>query len=79
MIDGPFTLSDLMAAHEAVFGERLARDTLRRRMAPQLKAHLAEGAHRTHSDGGRPGRLWTGPRSTELSPDAKLRLALPRA
>ena len=78
VIDGPFTLADLKIAHEAVLGELLARDTFRRRMSPQLQAHLDEGSQSTRTAGGRPARLWTAPRSHELTNEAKRRLALPR-
>jgi 8-oxo-dGTP diphosphatase len=79
IIDGPFTLTDLKTVHEAVLGERLARDTFRRRMAPQLLPHLDGGTQGTRSDGGRPARLWTGPPSDERPEEVRRRLALPRA
>ena len=38
LLDEPFTLLDLQRLHEAVAGERLMRDSFRRRMQPQLLA-----------------------------------------
>jgi len=37
LLDEPFTLLELQRLHEAVAGERLMRDTFRRRMQPMVR------------------------------------------
>ena len=51
----PFTLRDLQTLHEAVAGERLMRDSFRRRMEPQVTptGDMARGTV------GKPARLFT--------------------
>ncbi|MFD4421384.1 hypothetical protein ACFWN7_07755 [Agromyces sp. NPDC058484] len=52
LLDQPFTMRDLQRLHEAVAGERLMRDTLRRRMEPLLEPIGAL----THGTMGKPAR-----------------------
>jgi 8-oxo-dGTP diphosphatase len=77
LLAGPFTLADLRYTHEAVLGERVRRDTFRRRIEPTLVPHLVGGRHETRMDGGRPARLWETPRTAER-PMMFDRVRLPR-
>jgi 8-oxo-dGTP diphosphatase len=75
LLDGPFTLADLRHLHEAVLGERVRRDTFRRRIEPTLVPHLSEEKHETRIDGGRPARLWkTPPLGPTFSTSDRVRL-----
>lgn len=76
LLEAPFTLSDLRHLHQSVLDERLAPDTFRRRMEPQLTPHLEDGTQASRSDGGRPARLWRHP---DASTEARLAAPLPRA
>ena len=78
LLESPFTLADLKATHEAVLGQRLQRDTFRRRMSLQLTAAVRDGAQLTRVDGGRPARLWNGPK-TRITDQVIQRLSLTRA
>jgi ADP-ribose pyrophosphatase YjhB (NUDIX family) len=60
LLEGPFTLAELKAVHEAVLGEHLQRDTFRRRMEEQLRPWPSEDDQRVRTDRGRPARLWFG-------------------
>lgn len=75
-LTGPFTLADLRRVHESVLGARVARDTFRRRMEPQLTPYVADSRQASRSDGGRPARLWTRRAETPSQPE---RVMLPRA
>ena len=57
LLDGPFTLLQLQRLHEAVAGERLPKDSFRRRMEPQLwpTGGVLEGVV------GKPARLFRRP------------------
>lgn len=55
----PFTLAELCETHESVLGERLQRDSFRRRMEPLLQPHVEDGRQASRSSGGRPARTWT--------------------
>ncbi|MFD4421387.1 NUDIX domain-containing protein [Agromyces sp. NPDC058484] len=52
LLDAPLTMRDLQRLHEAVAGERLMRDTFRRRMEPLLEPTGAL----THGTMGKPAR-----------------------
>lgn len=69
----PFTLTELREVHEAVLGERLLRDTFRRRMEPMLRT--VEGTAMP-SGVGRPAQVYVVGRSSAL---LKQRNYLPRA
>ncbi len=58
LLDAPFTLSELRVHHESVLGERLRRDTFRRRMESLLVPIAHGNSQAVRSDGGRPARLW---------------------
>lgn len=77
LVVGPFTLADLRYTHEAVLGERVRRDTFRRRIEPLLSPHLVGGRQETRMDGGRPARLWRAP-DTGQSHATSERVRLPR-
>lgn len=77
LLDGPFTLADLRYTHEAVLGERVRRDTFRRRLEPSLVPQVSGGTQETRIDGGRPARLWTRPTGGP-SQSASTRVRLPR-
>lgn len=73
MLTGKFTMTDLRLLHETVLGEKLLRDTFKRRMEPDLVK--VDGA--TRSDGGRPAQLYVHGDAPD-SPVALSRLRLPR-
>jgi 8-oxo-dGTP diphosphatase len=80
LLDHPFTLADLKQTHEAVLGERVRRDTFRRRMEPNLAPHLrSDGSQDERSDGGRPARLWVTADDPKHTTQTQRRLQLPRA
>lgn len=68
----PFTLTELREVHEAVLGERLLRDTFRRRMEPMLRT--VEGTAMP-SGVGRPAQVYVAER---LSSSHKQLNCLPR-
>ncbi|NYJ02443.1 ADP-ribose pyrophosphatase YjhB (NUDIX family) [Nocardioides thalensis] len=78
LLTGPFTMTDLRLVHEAVLGERLQRDSFKRRMVNSLRPVLKrDGSAVTRSDGGRPTPLFTHG-DPEDSPQTRRRLRLPR-
>ncbi|KHL18316.1 ADP-ribose pyrophosphatase YjhB (NUDIX family) [Mumia flava] len=80
LLEGPFTLAQLQRLHEAVLGERLQRDTFRRRMSPRLEAHLdGDGRPTSRTDGGRPAQLWERAGDKIAPGTVQRRLRLPRA
>lgn len=80
LLERPFTMAELRSVHEAVIGERLLKDTFRRRMEPQLEPLIgADGQPVQRSDGGRPAQVYKRARHGELSGFANRRLLLPRA
>ena len=80
LLEGPFTMAELKSVHEAVIGERLLKDTFRRRMEPSLQPLTeADGARLLRSDGGRPAQVFTRPTDREPSGEIQRRVLLPRA
>ena len=80
LLERPFTIAELRGVHEAVIGERLLKDTFRRRMEPQLQPQTDEDGHPVlRSDGGRPAQVYVRPQERELNASARRRLLLPRA
>jgi 8-oxo-dGTP diphosphatase len=80
LLERPFTVTELRGIHEAVIGERLLKDTFRRRMEPQLEP-LVDGDGRSvlRSDGGRPAQVYQRASRAEVSGLVNRRLLLPRA
>ena len=80
LLEHPFTMAELRGVHEAVIGERLLKDTFRRRMEPQLRPMTAsDGQPVLRSDGGRPAQVYVRAQELELSTAARRRYGLPRA
>ena len=75
-----FTLAELRSLHEAVLGERLLKDTFKRRMFEHLVAVERDGEPTTRSGGGRPAQVYERSPSSDLatSASARRRLRLPR-
>lgn len=65
LVQEPFTMSQLRAAHESVAGTALQRDTFRRRMEPQLSKTdlkaVPPSSEPSLSSRGRPARLFRRP------------------
>lgn len=80
LLEHPFTVAELRAVHEAVLGERLLKDTFRRRMEPLLRPVTGSDGERVlRSDGGRPAQLYVRDPDRDLFAPAERRLLLPRA
>ena len=80
VIERPFTMAELRGVHEAVIGERLLKDTFRRRMEPQLRPETDDdGRPVLRSDGGRPAQVYARPQELQLNASTRRRLLLPRA
>lgn len=80
LLERPFTMAELRGVHEAVIGERLLKDTFRRRMEPQLRPETDEDGHPTlRSDGGRPAQVYVRAKELGLNDATRRRLLLPRA
>jgi len=80
LLERPFTMAELRGVHEAVIGERLLKDTFRRRMEPQLRPETDQESRPVlRSDGGRPAQVYVRPQELELNASARRRLLLPRA
>lgn len=59
LLDGPFTLSELRHVHESVLGERLSKDTFKRRMLRYLEEAVGDGGVRqVRRTAGRPAQLY---------------------
>jgi len=79
LLERPFTIAELRSVHESVIGERLLKDTFRRRMEPQLRPFTdADDQPVLRSDGGRPAQVYVRPQELELNASARRRLLLPR-
>lgn len=80
LLERPFTMAELRTIHEAVIGERLLKDTFRRRMEPQLRP-LTDGYGQPvlKSDGGRPAQVYERAPDAQLVGSARRRLLLPRS
>ena len=80
LLERPFTMAELRTVHEAVIGERLLKDTFRRRMEPLLQPFTdADGQRVLRSDGGRPAQVYVRPQEPEPNAAVRRRLLLPRA
>lgn len=78
LLEGTFTMTGLRLVHEAVLGERLLRDTFRRRMEPGLVPLTdSRGERVMRSDGGRPAQVYARGDAVD-SPAAIERLRLRR-
>ena len=79
LLDSAFTMAALKSVHEAVLGERLLKDTFRRRMEPLLRPMLdADGGRVVRSDGGRPAQVYVRAEDRPPSASNQRRLLLPR-
>lgn len=78
LLGDAFTLGELRAAHEAVLGAPLHRDTFNRRMLDHLEEVSRGGEVLTRSSGGRPARTYRRRTRRDLSPAETRRTRLPR-
>ena len=80
LLEHPFTMAELRSVHEAVIGERLLKDTFRRRMESQLQPLLnGEGQPVLRSDRGRPAQVYERQIEAEPAEASLRRVRLPRA